>query len=226
MKHIFKKLKKGIKSFLPTRTIVTATPLEKNLRILSNEYLQQVGWNHSVENKMPIDKDDHPLPWFTYSAISFIGPRLKNTFAVFEYGSGNSTRWFSRQVARVVSVEHDPEWFAKMAPQFEKIQNVTYYQKPLEQHEYGKFVSEFDAEFDVVVIDGQDRVTCAKNVLGALKPEGIIIWDNSDRTEYQEGYKFLIENGFKRIDFNGLGPINHYGWGTSIFYRTANVFDL
>jgi hypothetical protein len=76
------------------------------------------------------------------------------------------------------------------------------------------------------VIDGRDRVNCTKASLGALKPDGSIVFDNSDRSDYESGYSFLQANEFRRLDFWGMGPINSYGWCTSVFYRTQNCFGI
>ena len=48
----------------------------------------------------------------------------------------------------------------------------------------------------------------------------------TDRVIYQEGYEFLLTNGFKRLDFWGMGPINPYSWCTSIFYRKENCLEI
>jgi hypothetical protein len=87
-------------------------------------------------------------------------------------------------------------------------------------------VAGYTNAFDAIVIDGRDRVNCCKNSLGALKAAGVIIWDNSERPDYQEGYDFLINNGFKRIDFGGIGPINPDAWCTSVFYRSNNCLGI
>ena len=92
--------------------------------------------------------------------------------------------------------------------------------------DYSQEILKFNKEFDVVVIDGRERVQCAKNCIQALKDDGVIIWDNSDRTEYQEGYDFFDAIGFKKIDFNGLGPIGNKEWRTTIYYRSNNCFNI
>ena len=76
--------------------------------------------------------------------------------------------------------------------------------------------------FDIIVIDGRHRVLCARYALEALKPDGIIVWDNTDRDRYREGYAYLESQGFQRRDFDGMGPINNFAWRTSIFYRPGN----
>jgi hypothetical protein len=73
--------------------------------------------------------------------------------------------------------------------------------------------------FDVVVIDGQARVLSAWLAAKFVKPNGIIVFDNSDREFYSPGFELLANDGYKRIDFYGTGPINMYEWCTSIFFK-------
>ena len=56
---------------------------------------------------------------------------------------------------------------------------------------YAGSITKYHDRFDVVVIDGRERVRCAVNSLGALKPHGVIIWDNTQREKYQPGFDFL-----------------------------------
>ena len=79
---------------------------------------------------------------------------------------------------------------------------------------------------DVIVIDGRDRVNCAKACVAGLTDGGVIIWDNSDRPRYEEGYAFLKAQGFKRLDFAGPGPVNFTPWMTSVFYRANNRLGI
>ena len=76
-----------------------------------NDYLKQEGWLNSATKNMPIDTDGNEIPWFTYSAIRFIESRLKKDHTIFEFGSGNSTIWFSNRCAHVISVEHEEAWY-------------------------------------------------------------------------------------------------------------------
>jgi hypothetical protein len=78
----------------------------------------------------------------------------------------------------------------------------------------------------VILIDGRDRVNCARHCIACLASSGLIIWDNSDRDYYQEGYDYLRENGFRRIEFVGLPSIVNERGQTSIFYRDDNCFGI
>jgi precorrin-6B methylase 2 len=193
---------------------------------LEKHYLRKEGWNTSVINKLPIDSQGNELPWFTYPSIHFLAERIKKDHIVFEYGSGNSTVWFSKKVQKITSVEHDLAWYSRMKEKFKKIPNITYLHKDLVTSDYQNEILKYDKEFDIIIIDGRERVECIINSLSALKNDGIIIWDNSERERYEEGYKFLHENEFKRIDFWGIGPINTASWCTSIFYREKNCLEI
>jgi hypothetical protein len=188
-------------------------------------YLSAAGWLRSVSEGLPVDAEGNALPWYTYPSIGFISGRIKPNMRVFEYGSGNSTLWWSERVASVVACEHDKQWFTTVSQKVPP--TVDYRYCKLEYGgEYCRLISFFPSEFDCIIIDGRDRVNCAKNAVAALNESGVIIWDNSDRDSYQEGFAFLLDNGFRRIDFWGLGPINGYQWCTSIFYRESNCFMI
>jgi len=104
--------------------------------------------------------------------------------------------------------------------------NATYLFCELKNDAYPQSIMEIDHFFDVIVIDGRLRNKCATYAVQKLKEDGVIIWDNSEREKYIEGYELLKKHGFKRIDFYGMGPINSYAWNTSIFYRDKNCFGI
>lgn len=74
--------------------------------------------------------------------------------------------------------------------------------------------------FNVIVVDGMARVLTAWLASRQLAEGGMIVFDNSDRVEYSDAYRFLGQAGFVRIDFFGLGPLNPYEWCTSIFVKS------
>ena len=186
-------------------------------------FLFESGWLKSVEKRMPLDKNGLPIPWFTISFNYFLEARLTNTMTIFEYGSGNSTLFLSSRVRKVCSIEHDKAWFDKMKNALPS--NVEYYNIIVEDG-YPEFINSKKEKYDIIIIDGRERVACAKNAIPNLKEDGIIIWDNSLRSKYLEGLNFLEDQGFKRIDFKGLNPGGTVLTVTSIFYREKNCFSL
>ena len=188
-------------------------------------HLAEIGWLKSCEKGLPVDVDEKPLPWYTYAAIKYLSMKVNPDMRVFEYGTGNSTLWWSERVRSVTSIEHDRTWFECMKKKVPA--NVDYrYCELIDKGRYCEIILEYENYYDIIIIDGRDRVNCVINSLRALKTNGIIILDNSDRDEYRDGYQFLLESGFKRIDFYGYGPINSVGWCTSIFYRNENCLGI
>ncbi len=91
---------------------------------------------------------------------------------------------------------------------------------------YSKISTKFDTEFDIIIVDGRDRVNCIVNAVGNLKEDGVIILDDPERKSYGDGIKLLINKGFKRIDFWGISPGLFYKKNTTIFYKTKNCLDI
>ncbi|WP_419174562.1 FkbM family methyltransferase [Desulfosediminicola sp.] len=189
-------------------------------------YLESTGWLRSMEGGEVVDCRGDPIPWLTYPAIEFLAPRLESEMEIFEYGSGNSTLWWSKRVKRVVSCEHDKEWYARyrrLVPD-----NVTYLLRRYKggDSDYQEEILCYRDSFDILVLDGRKRVACMENGLGALRDRGVVIVDNSDREHYQSGYQIMAETGFKRLDFWGLGALSTRGWCTSFFYKNENCLGI
>ncbi|MBY6800475.1 hypothetical protein EXM98_14130 [Clostridium botulinum] len=187
--------------------------------------LYKDGWIRSLVECSPVDFKGNALPWLPYSVINLLQERLKEEMIVFEYGSGNSTLWLSKNVSQVYSVEHDLEWFNKVRNMIND--NVNYKHIPLEYGGgYSKYILKYTNKFDIVIIDGRDRVNCCKNCINALKDDGIIIWDDTLRDEYNEGYNYLKANGFKELKIKDIGPNRITENQTTIFYRNKNCFGI
>lgn len=80
--------------------------------------------------------------------------------------------------------------------------------------------------FNIIVVDGMARVLTTWLATRQLAEGGMIVFDNSDRVEYEDAYGFLEQTGFVRIDFYGLGPLNPYEWCTSIFVKTLHPISI
>ena len=166
-------------------------------------YLKKVGWFRSDKEQLPIENNGCPIPWMTYPSISFLEKRINKEMIVFEYGCGNSTLWLANRVKHVISCEHDKQWYEEMKKMIPS--NVDLFHAELHiDDSYAKKITEYKRKFDIVILYGRDRVNCAKNALHSLKEGGVIVWDNSDRTSYKEGFEYLFEKGFKKIDFEGM----------------------
>lgn len=196
--------------------------LNFSLQLLS--ILRSLGWHRSLRRSASVDLQGNPIPWFTYPAIQWLASRVKPSDSVFEFGAGHSTLWFSARVRKLIAVEHSEAWFnyvrGLVGP------NVTLLLRPClgnetegnGESEYVRSIEEVSEEgFDVIEIDGEQRVPCILAAARKLKQDGLIILDNSERTAYRAGIEYLMQEKFGRIDF--FGGVPGYGtWGcTSVF---------
>lgn len=150
-------------------------------------------------------------PWTSPASILFFDKVLTDNMVGLEYGSGNSTLYFAKKLKKLVSVEHNLEWFKKISKLLEenKIKNVDYFLIPKEKfienvddldiymNEHDKYeskknflnyytkINEYpDSFFDFILIDGRVRVHCGINAMSKLKKGGIFVLDNSEIQRY------------------------------------------
>jgi hypothetical protein len=191
------------------------------LRLHPKSYLLREGWFSSFRKNASINRNGDPIPWVTYSFLHFIERRLNKGLRVFEYGCGNSTLWYAERVKEITAVEHNPVW-AKYAsskmPSNGKIIQRTGELYVTEIINHGLF--------DIVIIDGIFRDQCGKACLDSLTSSGIIIWDNSDRDDFQITFPLLQEKGFREINFHGIAPNSFVPTQTSILYKPSNCLGI
>ncbi|NWG29547.1 MAG: class I SAM-dependent methyltransferase [Ignavibacteriaceae bacterium] len=184
-----------------------------------------MGWFNSFKSGKPVDKDNNPIPWFTYPANEFLSERLNKKMNVFEFGSGNSTLFFAARVNQITSVEHNKEWYEKI------LKNViansrTIFVKADNPNEYLSALTQVDQKYDIIIVDGIYRNECLIESINYLTDGGIIILDDSERPEYSMGVNRILANQFKRIDFWGISPGYLYRKSTSIFYKKINCLSI
>lgn len=214
-----------IRLFSPILSWLKQTRPYSLYQLARRGYLHDRGWLVSVQRQQSVDVAGRPIPWITYPCLSFLKQRLNKQMAVFEYGSGNSTLWWAEHVGRVTSCEHDLGWYQKMKPRIPP--HVELRCLALEYGgDYSREILNYPAQFDIVIVDGRDRINCLRNAPAALRNDGVIILDNSDRTAYGQGIAFLRQEGYRQLDFHGMGPINAYPSCTSIFYREQNCLGI
>lgn len=185
--------------------------------------LTKYGWFRSHHSGRSEDADGNPIPWYTYSFILFLEPRIKKSFRVFEYGSGNSTRWYASRVDRISAVEHDKEWIKIVSTLIPSNARVI----PAELgDEYVQAVSQEKKLYNIIVVDGRKRVKCTAFAVDYLTPDGVLILDNSERSWYQEAKDLMEKKGFRKIDFYGMAPIVGHETCSTVFYRDGNCLGI
>jgi hypothetical protein len=190
-----------------------------------HSYLTQVGWFNAFDTQSPVDGEGNPIPWVTYSFIDFIKERIKKQHTVFEFGSGNSTYFYGKYAGLVVSVEHDKEWYNKIVSTKPENSEMIFCEL-VRDGDYCRVPIKLEEKFDIIIVDGRDRVNCCKQSINALSDNGVIVLDDSERETYKDGINFLKTKGFKELRFTGISPGLFYWKATSIFYRTDNCLGI
>lgn len=216
-------INKTLKRLLPVQVLHyrAYSQLIKN----PDSYLYSTGWMQSLKELKPIDKSGNPIPWMNIPTIGFMEERLTQDLNLFEFGSGYSTCFFARKVRNVTSVEHDEKWFhivKSLIPD-----NVTLIFKEKDNDgDYCRTISSTGDKYDVVIVDGIDRVNCIKHCISALSERAIILLDDSMRDEYKEGIDFVKGKGFNTLNLEGLLPMAGVHASATIFYRKGNCLMI
>lgn len=175
------------------------------------------GLLRSMLKGAPVGQKGEPIPWFTYPAIEYLKQFDFSDKKIFEYGAGNSSIFWAQRAMQVTAVESDRQWYehvSKLRPPNLSLILET------DRERYISSIGRDNETFDVIVIDGLWRNSCADICVDHLSDQGMIIFDNSDRR--YDGCTKLRKRGFFQIDLSGFSPINGYASTTSIFIKAGN----
>ncbi len=191
---------------------------------------------HDIEDLGELD-----LPWWTFDAIERVDAFLRSRGGrarAFEYGAGASTLWLSRRCARVVSVEHDRQWWPPLAAHLRRLDNVEARCIPpvpsrapacasrragwsgLDFSPYVRAIRQARGPFDLIVIDGRARSSCLREALGHLARGGLVVFDNADRRRYAPA---IARSGLAIERFGGLAPAMFWPSQTALLTREEEV---
>ncbi|MDY4840991.1 MAG: SAM-dependent methyltransferase [Alphaproteobacteria bacterium] len=181
----------------------------------------------SIDEKVCIDRDGNPIPWYTFPAIEYLSQFDYGQKQVFEYGCGSSSHFWAARAKYVVSIEDNPKWFEKWQQEMTEPNLDVRWRD--EGEIYEKAIFEQDDLFDVIVIDGKRRAECCTAAVQKLAEGGMIILDDSDRIntslEYRKSVAILKKADLIQVDFYGFCPMNCYTKATSLFLRRDFNFE-
>lgn len=144
------------------------------------------------------------LPWWNVAATREVERFLKARLAarVFEYGAGASTAWLAKRAAEVITVEHDQAFIDDFREMLQPFENARMLERSIADgpDAYVNAIGEAGGQFDIVVIDGRYRADCLRAAISCLKPNGIVLFDDSGRKRYRSA-----------IETSGLSEAHYYG---------------
>jgi predicted O-methyltransferase YrrM len=155
-------------------------------------------------------------PWWNERAVRYLSQHLRRGSRVFEWGSGASTVWLMSQGAEVTSIEHNPDWRAKVVARcpsanVQLIPGTAAGHVTTELGDGQQFYDDYvaaidraeDASLDVVIVDGMSRLACAKRAVPKLRPGGLLVVDDTDMRCFKPartllpGWRAVSQTGFK-----------------------------
>lgn len=188
----------------------------KAVEMLQKEFALE----RSVDEKVCIDKNGNPIPWYTYPAIEYLSQFDFSDKTVFEFGCAYSSVFWAERAKKVISVEDNPIWYARWKSEFKNSNLELLLREEGDIYE-DAILERDDILYDVIVVDGKRRAECCKTAVLKLAKGGVIILDDSDRintsNEYRESVKTLKNANLIQVDFYGFCPMNAYTKCTSLF---------
>ncbi|MDP9091574.1 MAG: hypothetical protein M3N95_01140, partial [Actinomycetota bacterium] len=174
-------------------------------------YAAQHGFYRSALSRSVVAAGGAAAPWMTFPLVTFLDKLCFRGRTVIEFGAGQSTIWWGARADTVLALETDPQWSRRIvavAPA-----NVEVVEVPLEYGDQAAFDADVrrvvgDRRFDVVVVDGGDRVKALLTAPAIITDDGFIVLDDldlfADDPSWLGALGALRQAGFGRIDFYGL----------------------
>lgn len=204
----------------------------------SRKYFKR--WKSSLRPGRSTMTDE--VPWLTFKAIDLLESHVNASMTVFEYGGGGSTLFFTSRAGKVVTVEHNAEWFSILqkqcaekqrnnwegfhvsaepgAPSNSSIANPDSYVSDDKDYcdmnfrSYASFIDRYPEEsFDIIVVDGRARPSCTKHAIPRLKKGGWLVIDNTDRDYYFDAFREVLTGQFDMV-LHEKGPAPYCAWFT------------
>jgi len=137
--------------------------------------------------KLTVYQIVHPgAPWLTPLAVAFLDDWLQPEHTGLEWGAGRSTLWFANRVDRLISIEHDRNWYSRVQTKLlsRPRNNVTLVLASPDEDEYLRPARELEDEsVDFALVDGISalRDRCAECAIPKIRPGGLLILDDVHR---------------------------------------------
>jgi len=211
---------------------------------VSEDFLLYSGWRNSRTQRRSVDRNGRSVPWLTDPSIAFLEELDFEDKTVLEFGGGASTEYFSRRSKDVITIELDSLYLDSLRKL--NLDNVTFFEWPMylppssnndmsslktlaaadasyESDENIQRVLDSASELadlvqsaDLILIDGGPRTLDAEITAKFARNTATVVIDNTDMSVLSGLVDRFSDKHFLKIPFKGLGPLNPYGWETTV----------
>lgn len=131
-----------------------------------------------------MNKFESFVPLMRKAEYVFVEKYLTSEDTFLEWGSGNSTLYFSGIVKHLISIEHDMDYynFVKNSVKAFEIKNIE--QLYLNHDDYVEYPSKNSLYFTKVLVDGRARVKCALSITEMIDDETIVFVHDFNDKQY------------------------------------------
>jgi len=132
-------------------------------------------------------------PWLPEGAIETIEEFLQECergdepVNVMEHGAGSSTPWLAERCDYLLSFETDPKWYSKVGQWLAHeglLSHVDLVFASMIPEMGIKLPAQSPRAYDLILVDGRGRVKFWDKARKYLKPGGMVVWDDAERTKY------------------------------------------
>ena len=141
-----------------------------------------------------------------------------NVTTVLEYGGGGSTLWFLDHGCQVTTVEHNAQWARRIGRAAKGVPGSLLLLHHPRPYHRATFPLPANA-WDIVIVDGRDRVKCTAEAIRVCKPGGLVVLDDSSRNKYAKAHARFQLAGFTSERFGIDKPTAPNGKRVADFYR-------
>ncbi|CAN5134357.1 hypothetical protein BH09PAT1_BH09PAT1_2790 [soil metagenome] len=122
----------------------------------------------------------------TVNEIAFLKSLLQPDNVMLEWGCGGSTLEYSKYVKEYYSIEHSKIWADKISQQATANTHIFHIEPefahsgfdPAKRGQFTSYVNfplTLNKDFDIIIIDGRDRLNCSKVAKQLLKSDGLLL---------------------------------------------------
>lgn len=184
------------------------------------------------------------VPWMTDDSVEFLAGYLewlkrveKREARILEFGMGSSTLFFIDKCKAITGFEHDEEWHTRVVKMLDLL-GYDHCKAILAKRPYSDRIEEEtrDTRFDLISIDGRDRIKCLREVLrlDLLAENGVLVLDNTERIRTEQGAPYakmpeLLAEDFNVVHFEQMARRDRSGrrarsrWCTTIAWRRRGI---
>lgn len=139
-------------------------------------------------------------PWVDTAALAAMNRIVQPGCHIFEWGAGGSTLWFGLKGAIVRTVEHSQDWHDVVLMELRRlnlpVKLLFRTLEPPDYENYANAVLETEQTYDLVFVDGRQRVRCFRAAIDRVNLGGCILLHDSERPHYQECLHIAQNRGF------------------------------